>query len=140
MGNNYVIYALIVVAIVFLLARMLSIRGMRYLNQEQKGILVALMRRMSKYQLLILMALIAGLIALMQFRDQLNNQLVILSYFVLLVLFTASRSIYLFGQLRKQHFPKAYLNSMIFSTALQSLAIIAFAYLLYDMATLPKIQ
>jgi cytochrome bd-type quinol oxidase subunit 2 len=136
MGNNYFIIAVVVIAAVFLLSRMLTLRAMKHLAQGQKAALVDLSRRLSRFQLLVLMALVVGMMASVRYARAYSS-IVILIYFGLLVIFIVARSLYIFSRLRKQGFPKEYLNAMILSMALQAAAIIIFAYVMFTMVGMP---
>jgi hypothetical protein len=127
MENNYFIIIIIVLAAVFLLSRMITLRAMKYLANEQKAELVDISRRMSRYQLIVLFALVAGLVGAMKFAKQYSGT-VILIYFFALVAFIIIRSIYMYFMLRKKGFPKEYLSAMLLSMAMQAAAIIVFGF------------
>lgn len=126
---NYFMISLIVLVGAMLLSRVVTMRALSTLDNEQKSQLVDISRKMSRYQVIGLLVLIVLLFATMRYMEQYKTY-VMLAYFVVLLLFLVIRSAVVYMRLRKMGFPQKYLNTYLLGMGIQTAGIIAFVVLI----------
>ena len=134
-----VIAAVVVLLGSMLFSRMLSMRSMNILNSEQKGYLVELTRKMSRYQVIALVLLIALLFLGQRYMQQYMMNFII-GYFVIMILYSAYRFYFMYTNFKAFGFPENYMRQYIYSFLIQAVGILLFAALILTSGELGNLN